>query len=601
MRTRPALREWIVLGAYLVLALGLTWPLAQNFGSAIGGDYGDHWQTLWGMWWVHKALIELHQSPFYSFFVRWPLGTPLVFQTFDFTDCLLALPFWGLISPIAIFNLAELSSYVLGGYFFYRFAGELLSTATQISSANNFFPLMLSPGPGAAGPGSRSTTPTATATATPTSTSTTTTTGTWNLPAFLAGALFTFGPYHFGHALGHMQILALQWVPLYLWMLLRTLGRPERRWPLLAAIALAAASLASWYYLLFCVVLTVPYLAWRVATDRQVRSWAVLWRAALLGAAYLAVMWPLFASMLEARAAEPWDGAHDPVVYSADLQSYFVPNAAQAIGAGFTASWSRWTGNPAENCDYLGYALLALAAVGAWRRRAARIWLGIAGLGAVLALGPHLHVAGRILREWQLPYGWIERGFPLLEFTGCPVRAGFVTTLGLCAAALFGLDWLLEPGPRAAARRGAAVGLMLLAAIEFWPHPFTTSRFPHPAIFDQWAQDPTPFAVLDLSGGTRPLYNATLHGHPIVDAYLSRTPLRLVRWLDQHPVIGRMGNPGRSPPISREEGLAALQRDSIRYIIVPWQRDQVVEGQLGLQPMYAREGLLIYEVPAVGN
>jgi hypothetical protein len=578
MRTRPAVREGLVLGAYLLLSLVLTWPLARDFGTAIGGDYGDHWQTLWGMWWVHKALIELHQSPFYSFYVRWPLGTPLVFQTFDFTDCLLALPFWGLIPPIAIFNLVELSSYVLGGYFFYRFAGELLANegGTQLEP----IALSLSKGPEVDLPRVQDR---------------------FQPAAFLAGALFTFGPYHFGHALGHMQILALQWVPLYLWMLLRTLERPERRWPLLAAVALAAASLASWYYLLCCVVLTVPYLAWRAATDRQTRKWDVLWRAALLGTAYLAVMWPFFSAMLEARASEPWDGAHDAVVFSADLQSYFVPNAAQAIGAFFAAASGRWSGNPAENCDYFGYALLALAAIGAWRQRAARIWVAIAGIGAVLALGPYLHIAGRVLHDWRLPYGWLERSFPLLEFTGCPVRAGFVTTLGLCAAALFGLHWLLGPGPRAGLRRGAAVGLLVAAAVEFWPHPFTTSRFPRPGIFEQWAQDPTPFAVLDLTGGTRPLYNATLHGHPIVDAYLSRTPLRLVRWLDQHPVIGRMENPGRSPPIGREEGIDSLRRDSIRYVIVAWQRDAVLEGQLGLQPMYAREGLLIYEVPPASN
>jgi hypothetical protein len=103
--------------------------------------------------------------------------------------------------------------------------------------------------------------------------------------------------------------------------------------------------------------------------------------------------------------------------------------------------------------------------------------------------------------------------------------------------------------------------------------------------------------VLDLTGETRPLYDAILHGHPIVDAYLSRTPMRLIRWLDEHPVIGRIRHPGSLPPISREEGLDALRRDSIRYLVVAWQRDQVIEGQLGLMPMYAGQGVLVYEVP----
>jgi hypothetical protein len=490
---KTALRELLVLSAYLVLSVVLTWPLCAHFTTEIGGDLGDHWQTLWGMWWVKKALLDLHQSPFVSTYVHWPQGMPMVFETFDFPDCLLALPLWSFLPPIAVFNCAELWSYVLGGYFFYRFASEL--------------------------------------------------TDDWRASA-LAGVLFTFAPYHFGHALGHMHIVALEWVPLYFWMLERAIVSPLRRWPLLAAVALAAASTASWYYLLFCVVLTVPYLVWRVATEPELRNAFELRRALLLGAAYLALMWPLFSAMLAARAAEPWDGAHDPVTFSADLWSFFVPNAAQSIGASFRSVWGRFSGNPAENCDYLGYALLSLAVLGAVTAKRARIWLAIAFAGVGLALGPYLRIGGEVHKGHLMPYGWLARVFPLLDFTGCPVRAGFIAIFALCAAAALGLAWLLRSGARRGARLAAAAGLVLVATVELWPHPFTTSHFPVPAIFESWAKDPSTYAVLDLSGDTRPLYNAVLHGHPLIDAYLSRTPTRLTRWLDEQPVIGHLRHAG---------------------------------------------------------
>ncbi len=503
-RQSQLVREGLVLSAYLLLAVILTWPLCAHFSTEIGGDLGDHWQTLWGMWWVKKALLDLHQDPFFSRWVHWPQGMPMVFETFDFPDCLLVLPLWSFLPPIAVFNCAELWSYVLGGYFFYQFALEL--TGDRLAS-------------------------------------------------FLAGALFTFAPYHFGHALGHMHIVALEWVPLYFWMLERSIARPERRWPLLAAVALAAASLASWYYLLFCVVLTVPYLLWRVATERELRTVSELRRALLLGAAYLALMWPLFSAMLADRAAEPWDGAHDPITFSADLWSFFVPNAAQSIGFNFRSVWGRFSGNPAENCDYLGYALLALAILGAATTRRARIWLAIAVGGVVLALGPYLRTGGEVHRDHLLPYGWLSKVFPLLDFTGCPVRAGFVAIFALSAAAAVGLAWLLRPGASRMARTLCAAGLVLVAGVELWPHPFTTSHFPVPAPFESWAKDPSTFAVLDLSGDTRPLYNAVLHGHPLVDAYLSRTPTRLNRWLDEHPVIGHLRHPhgGLGPPHTRRD------------------------------------------------
>ena len=567
-RARFFASEVGILLAFAALSAIASWPLCAHFGSEIGGDFGDHWQTLWGMWWVHKAIVDLHTSPFFSLWARWPFGMSMVFETFDLPDCLLALPLWGHVPPIAIFNCAEFSSFVLGGYFFYRFAWELIQDS------------------GFEREGSR-------------------------LAAFLAGCLFTFSPYHFGHAAGYLHLLALEWVPLYFWLLLRTLARPERRWPILAAGALALASLASWYYLLFCVVLTFPYLAWRAAADRKLRTLAALRRALLLGSAYLALLWPLFAELMRQRALEPWAGAHDPVALSADLLSFFVPGATQAIGASFHALWGRFSGSPDESCDYLGYALLALALAGAVTARRARIWLGLALTGAVLALGPRLRVGGVVHPGTLLPYGWLTRWVPLLDFAGCPVRAGFVASFSLSAAAALGLAWLLVPsalrpppvGRRLAWRRAGAAALLLGAAVEFWPGPFTTSRFPTPEIFRRWAADPTTFAVLDLSGDTRPLYDGVLHGHPLVDAYVSRAPVRLQRWLDTEPVIGRLRNPRHGlAPLDRAAALDGLRRHQIRYVVLPeWSSERLLEAELGLQPLYVGEGLRIYEIPGAGG
>ena len=35
------------------------------------------------------------------------------------------------------------------------------------------------------------------------------------LAAFVGGAIFTFSPYHMAHLLGHMQLIALEWIPFY--------------------------------------------------------------------------------------------------------------------------------------------------------------------------------------------------------------------------------------------------------------------------------------------------------------------------------------------------------------------------------------------------
>jgi hypothetical protein len=561
---RPLLRELAIFAGFLAASIILTWPLAAHFSTDIGGDLGDHWQTLWGMWWVRKALLDLHQSPFWSNYVHWPMGMPLVFQTFNLTDCILAIPLWPFLTPVAVFNCTELWSYPLGGYFFYRLALELL---------REHAPAPKDPDEARVDRGA----------------------------AIAAGALFTFAPYHFGHALGHMHIMALEWVPLYFWMLVRTLDRPERRWPIFAGLALVLASTASWYHLLFCVALTFPYLAYRALTDPAVRSLAFLRRAFLLGGVYLLMMWPLFSQMLDARAADAWDGAHDPRTFCADLMMFFVPNAAQSLGENFRDHWSRWSGNPAENCNYLGYALMALAVIGAVRDRRARFFLAMVPVGVLLALGPILKIDGKVI-DVPLPYDFLTRIFPLLEFTGVPVRAGFVAIFALCAAAAFGLRELWLGFHRAEWRvpaRVAAVVLLIVAAVEFHPHPFSISHFPIPTIFASWAADPSVFGVADYTGDTRPLYNGVLHQHPMVDVYLSRTPMHLLNWLNNHPILGPLRR-GRSAPLqmTRDEGLALLQREHIRYFVMPsWRREPLLERDLELPLVYAGEGVLVYEVP----
>jgi hypothetical protein len=565
---RPIFRELAILAGFLGASLFLTWPLAAHFSTDIGGDLGDHWQTMWGMWWVKKALIDLHQSPFYSNYVHWPLGMPLVFQTFDLPDCILTIPLWSFLTPIAVFNCAELWSYPLGGYFFYRLVLELLREHAP--------PLPEGTTPESDDRVNRG-------------------------AAIAAGALFTFAPYHFGHALGHMHILALQWVPLYFWMLVRTLDRPERRWPVLAALALVLASTASWYHLLFCVTLSFPYLAYRAATDPGVRNWATVRRAFLLGGVYLAVMWPLFAAMIEARAADAWDGAHDPRTFSADLMQFFIPNAAQSIGVHFRDQWSRWSGNPAENCNYLGYALMALAVIGAVRDRRARFFLAMVPVGIILALGPALKIDGRPI-DVPMPYDFLTHIFPLLEFTGVPVRAGFVAIFGLSASAAFGLRQLWLGFHRAVLRaplRALGAALLVIAAVEAHPHLFTISHFPIPTVFASWAADQSMFGVADYTGDTRPLYNGVLHQHPMVDIYLSRTPMHLLNWLNNHPILGRLRKgTGGALEMSKDEARALLQREHIRYFVMPsWRRDPLLEQELELPLIYVGEGVRVYEVP----
>lgn len=56
-----SIREYIlVIAFFLLMTLVLTYPLASYFSAHLAGDSGDGWQNVWNMWWMNKALMELH-------------------------------------------------------------------------------------------------------------------------------------------------------------------------------------------------------------------------------------------------------------------------------------------------------------------------------------------------------------------------------------------------------------------------------------------------------------------------------------------------------------------------------------------------------------
>ena len=56
--------------------------------------------------------------------------------------------------------------------------------------------------------------------------------------SLLSGFMFTFSNFHFMHAQGHMQFVALQWLPLFLLSWFMLLNKPSTVNAIFAALAL---------------------------------------------------------------------------------------------------------------------------------------------------------------------------------------------------------------------------------------------------------------------------------------------------------------------------------------------------------------------------
>lgn len=550
---REVVSSGAVFIAYSIVTFATLWPGIRGVFSRILGDGLDPWQTLWGMWWWHVSRA-FDSTPMHSRMLWWPDGSNLWFQTWDIPSVVTVWPLWGVLPEPAIYNLPLLLSFPMSGLTCYWLCRAL-----------------------------------------------------WHqkLAAALAGALFTFSTYHFAHAQGTLHIASMQWSPLYFLGLVLVL-RGDWRGAILAGIGLSLATMASSYHLLFSLIGT-PFLILGVwaATGRLPKSTL---RHLLLAALVFVICagW-LVLGMLRAYMSEPFFGSREASAFSADLQSLLVPNPASIWASYFDASrqWraTRWQGAVGywAGTAYLGYCVMALGWWGARRYRLASVFLAIAAVGAILALGPQLQVGGRLLPV-TLPYAWIENVMPILKFGGAPSRFSWLATFGGAVAAGAGLAALCERGHRGCI---AAVLVTSLGLVESWPCALPTSSYPRIAVMEKWTQGGGDWAVLDATGWSRSLWHQMQHRRPIVGGYVTRVSVKSRRHVLEDPVLMmffahlfRLPQPSTPPDAATTyKRLVELR---IRFVVMTIDREHsVAESTARLRPAYRDHDIVVFEVPGL--
>ncbi len=439
-RPRTRLIHPLVLGAYALLTALMTWPLVANLTTTIPGDSFDGWQNYWNLWWMKVAMVDRLISPLVTDLLYAPTGVSLYFHTLNPFNGIVTLPVQLSGGLILAYNSVVWLSWTLGGYGLFLLSLWVMGVRnSQLATRNSQF-----------------------------------------AAAFLAGAIFTFSPFHMAHLLGHMQVMSLQWIPFYILYLLRSTaraqaGKPWARDGLLAGLFLAGVGLCDWYFVLYLFLFTTLYMLWNL------RIWrAVLLPAALAGSVFVALLSPLLWPMI--REALAFDFMQRPrtdlYILSATVADFLIPNRLHTL---FRPESFIWAGNQiapvSERTLAIGYVPLLLAGLALIRQRKRSLfWLVAALFFMAVSLGPALHlfwieradIPASLPPPGWTPYEILNRVIPFMRISRSVSRFALMVQLSVAVLAAIGLSSLLQRGTQTSGAggnipntHGAAIGRIL--------------------------------------------------------------------------------------------------------------------------------------------
>lgn len=215
-----------VLG-YACIAVACSWPLLPNIATHLTGDPGgDTGVYVWNQWvFQHGAVVE-HRNPLTTEHIFSLTPRPVDLTQHNYTVFLnaLALPLMSRLGPVATFNVVYLIVVVLTAWMTFVLARRVTEGAT--------------------------------------------------LEAWLAGAVFAWGPVLVARSTGHFSLVAAAPLAAFLWCLHRIDRSESPRDAVLAGLAVAWAAFCDPYYAVYCALIATIY-----AVSRVVRlDWRPTWK-----------------------------------------------------------------------------------------------------------------------------------------------------------------------------------------------------------------------------------------------------------------------------------------------------------------------------------
>ncbi len=547
---------WLVLLAYALLSIVMTWPLLPRLSTHVPGGTNDLWTHRWTFWWIKQSLVEGH-NPFYTRLLFHPQGTPLTLHNIAWVNIAFWLPLQAVLGGDVAYSVTFLIVCTLNGFAMYMLLHEIVDSRPA---------------------------------------------------AFVGGLTYAYWPFLMSQY-GHPNMKLVCWVPLALLYLRRTLNERRTKDALLAALFLALIGLTRWQQLMMASIAIGLYVMHRGHRDRIWRSGRTMRLLLLSGIVSAALMAPLATPVVRALLRQ--DDVEEVLFTETtdkqtDVLAYVLPTRYHPLwGPAAEKIYDNFFHNKVY-VPFLGYTALAVALYGALKRwRQARFWLLVAGVYVALALGPVLRINGQLYPQIPMPYRLVADLF-LVRAVRVPNRFNLFLALPMAMLVTFGMAALIQ---RCAARWMKAVFIVLVSALilrEYSLVPYHTEDPHTPKWYGQLAQEPGQFAVLDLpidlqTFNKQYMFYQITHRKPLVEGKIARPPREVFAFVDSNPFLSQLHEHNIMDPamVNVSHHLSTLSEANIRYVILHegFATDEQItawQDWLTIEPLHEDEDLVVY-------
>ena len=464
---------------YFLIFSAVTYPVIKFFSSHFFTGNTDGFLHIWNLWWIKKAITQLHTGIWYTNFLNFPHGVSLNGHTLNPFNGFLALFLSNYFSQIQSHNIIIIFTFVSAG-------------VTAFWLAFYF---------------SRSF---------------------W--ASFIGGFIYTFSSYHFSHAMGHMELISIEWIPLFVlfWFLL--LKKPGIFSALGSALSLYLVFLCSHYYFIYSIIIAVIILIWFIV---KTRGFILLNKNFYIPLSVFIIVFivtsgPLIYSYFILLKNDVLMGSHIPEFNSLDLFGLIIPGGQWRFAEITKFYWSRLASdNISEDSVHIGISTVIVLVYLLFNRKKIKfpslfLWLFIFIFFAVVSLGPVLHIQRLTIPLPLMPYVLLEKILPVLSGSGVPLRLTLIVYLSLSVLVAIGIKELAAGNTY---EKILLLFVIILLFIEYLPKPISITKVAIPKYINTLKDLPDGAVIDGVSDRYQIMYNQTVHEKPMAFGYTSRVPI----------------------------------------------------------------------------